>query len=100
LIFAGLIIYYFDEKNILPMISLFAGIVYLSQNQPLQYENKPQIRVITVLALLFSVAFFLINWLIIDEKEYKMTKILGYVLSGLNLLYFIKGVTYRSKFNR
>jgi hypothetical protein len=100
LLTAGILIYYFDEKNILPIISLFIGIVYLSQNQPLQYENKPQIRVVTVVAIVAAVSFFLLNWYLIDHLEYAMTKVAGYVLTVVNVLYFLKGSLYKPKYSR
>ena len=98
LLSAGVLIYSFEERNILPIIALFIGIVYLSQNQPLQYENQPQIRVVTILAFIAAVSFFLINWFLIDPIEYAATKIVGYILIAVNVLYFVKGSTYKSRY--
>jgi len=89
---AGLLMYSFDEKTIPAIIALFFGIVFLSQNQPLQYENKPQIVVVTVLAFIAFLSFIALSVYLINPTEFPYTYYCNYILAVINLVYFTKGL--------
>ena len=98
---AGLLMYSFDEKTIHAIIALFLGIVFLSQNQPLQYENKPQIVVVTVLAIIAAVSFITLSIILIDPIEFPYTYYSNFILAGVNLIYFTKCIILlRAKKNK
>ena len=94
LISAGMLIYYFEEKNLLAIIALFTGIVFLSQNQPLQYGNKPQVKVVTFIAATGVVSFLSMTLLLIDQEEYQYSVFAGYFLALINFGYFLKAVSF------
>ncbi len=92
LIIAGVLIYFFDERSIAAIISIFFGIVYLSQNQPLQYENKPQIVVVAVISIIAVLSFLVSSAFLIDKTDFPMTHFAGFGLAVINLIYFIKAL--------
>jgi hypothetical protein len=89
---AGLLMYSFDEKTIPAIISLFFGIVFLSQNQPLQYENKPQIVVVSVLAIIAFISFIALSVYFTNPTEFPYTYYSNYILAVINLIYFTKSL--------
>lgn len=100
LIIAGVLIYSLDERSIAAIISIFFGIVYLSQNQPLQYENKPQIVVVAVISIIAVLSFLASSAFLIDKADFPMTHFAGFGLAAINLIYFIKALNVLKTKNR